>query len=142
MCQAAFTEKGDNEETQRFYKEMQELWKQELPKWKIIPVGDEWLCVDDERVRLLHPDFYSKLTPELCEKYEPVMAQYAAMVTRDDGEQILMPQKDLIAWSRTVDRWHCDRNAEFFVTVADVCEAIKDNVPDVSERQWQREADG
>ena len=93
----------------------------------MIPVGDEWLCVDDERVRLLHPDFYSKLTPELCEKYEPVMAQYAAMVTRDDGEQILMPQKDLIAWSRTVDRWQCDRNAEFFVTVADVCEAIKDN---------------
>lgn len=127
MCQAAFVEVSDNEETQRFYKEMQELWKQELPKWKVIPVGDEWLCVDDERVRLLHPDFYSKLTPELCEKYEPVMAQYAAMVTRDDGEQILMPQKDLIAWSRTVDRWQCDRNAEFFVTVADVCEAIKDN---------------
>ena len=49
MCQAAFVEVSDNEETQRFYKEMQELWKQELPKWKVIPVGDEWLCVDDER---------------------------------------------------------------------------------------------
>ena len=127
MCQASFTEACDNEETQRFYQEMQDLWKQEMPKWKVLPVGEEWLSVDDERVRLLHPDFYNKLTPEQCEKYEPVMAQYAAMVTRADGEPILKPEKNLIAWSRTVDGWRCERNVEFFVTVADVCKAIKDN---------------
>lgn len=127
MCQVAFPEHSENEETQRFYKEMQILWKQEMPKWKILPIGEERLSVDDERVRLLHPDFYSKLTPEQCEKYEGVMAQYAGMVTRADGERILMPNKDLIAWSRTVDRWQCDRDSEFFVTVEDVCKAIKDN---------------
>ena len=127
MCQVAFPEHSENEETQRFYKEMQTLWKQEVPQWKILPIGEERLSVDDERVRLLHPDFYSKLTPEQCEKYEGVMAQYAGMVTRAEGEHILMPDKDLIAWSRTVDRWQCGRDEEFFVTVEDVCKAIKDN---------------
>ena len=127
MCQVAFPEHSGNEETRKFYEGMQTLWKAELPKWEVLPVGEERFSIEDGRVRLLHPDFYNKLTPEQCEKYEPVMAQYAAMVTRSNGEQILMPSKDLIEWSRTVDRWQCDRNAEFFVTVADVCEAIKDN---------------
>lgn len=127
MCQVAFPEHSENEETQRFYKDMQVLWKQEMPKWKILPIGEERLSVDDERVRLLHPDFYSKLTPEQCEKYEEVMAHYAVMVKRVDGEHILMPENDLIAWSRTVDRWQCGRDEEFFVTVEDVCKAIKDN---------------
>lgn len=127
MCQASFSDVCDNEETLRFYKEMQELWKQELPNWKVLPIGDEWLSVNDERVRLLHPDFFSKLTPDLCVKYESVMAQYAVMVTRDNEEKILIPTKDLIAWSRTVDRWQCEINVDFFVTVAEVCEAIKDN---------------
>lgn len=127
MCQVAFPEVAENEETQRFYKEMQELWKVEVPKWKVLLVGEERLSVDDERVRLLNPDFYKRLTSEQCQAYEPVMAQYAATVKRTNEEAVLLPGSDLIAWSRTVDRWHCDRDSEFFVTVADVCKAIKDN---------------
>lgn len=127
MCQVSFPEVAENEETQRFFNEMQDLWKAEVPKWKVLPVGEERLSVDDERVRLLKPDFYKRLTSEQCQTYEPVMAQYAATVKKANEEAILLPESDLIAWSKTVDRWGCDRDGEFFVTVADVCKAIKDN---------------
>ena len=127
MCQVSFPEVAENEETQRFFKEMQDLWKAEVPKWKVLPVGEEMLSVDDERVRLLNSDFYKRLTSEQCQTYEPVMAQYAATVKRANEEAVLLPKTDLIAWSKTVDRWHCDRDKEFFVTVANVCDAIKDN---------------
>ena len=126
MCQVSFPEVAENEETQRFFNEMQDLWKAEVPKWKVLPVGEERLSVDDERVRLLKPDFYKRLNSEQCQTYEPVMAQYAATVKRANEETVLLPKSDLIAWSKTVDRWGCDRDSEFFVTVADVCKAIKD----------------
>ena len=31
----------------------------------------------------------------------------------------------MIAWSDTVNRWGCNRDNEFFITVKDVCETIK-----------------
>lgn len=126
MCEVAFPCLAENEETQRFYKEMQSLWVKEMPKWKVVPVGDERMSVDDERLMLLHPDFYNKLTPELCKQYEPVMAQYAMMVKGANGEAVSLPNTDLIEWSRIVDRWGCNRNPEFFVNVIDVCKAIND----------------
>lgn len=125
MCEVAFPSVAENEETQRFYKDMQGLWIKEVPKWKVVPVGEEWLSVDDERLKLLHPSFYINLTPELCGQYEPVMAQYAKMVKRANGEGVLLPNTDLIEWSRIVDRWCCNRDPEFFVNVADVCKAIQ-----------------
>lgn len=127
MCQVAFPEMWDNEETKRFYNEMQDLWSQEILKWKVLPVGDEWVSVDDNRVRLLHPDFYKELRPEQCEQYEPVITQYASMVKGANDVPILMPETNLIAWSKMVDRWRCKDNTGFYVTVAHVCEAIKSN---------------
>lgn len=126
MCRVAFPKTAENDETQRFYNEMQALWKAEVPKWKVLPVGEERLSVDDERVRLLDSTFYKGLNPEQYKAYEPVMAQYTAMIKRENEEAVLLPQSDLIEWSKTVDLWQCSRDGEFFVTVADVCKAIKD----------------
>lgn len=126
MCRVAFPKTAENDETQRFYNEMQALWKAEVPKWKVLPVGEERLSVDDERVRLLDPTFYKGLNPEQCQAYESVMVQYTAMVKRENEEAVLLPQSYLIEWSKTVDLWQCGRDGEFFVTVADVCKAIKD----------------
>lgn len=125
MCEVTFPSVAENEETQRFYKDMQNLWIKEVTKWKVVPVGEEWLSVDDERLKLLHPSFYINLTPELCGQYEPVMAQYAKMVKRANGEGVLLPNIDRIEWSKIVDRWGCNRDPEFFVNVADVCKAIR-----------------
>ncbi len=127
MCKVAFPEVCDNEETERFYKEMQELWKKEVPTWKVLPVGGERVSVDDSRVRLLHPFFYSKLDADKRKEYEPVMTQFARLVKLADGKPVLLPESDLIDWSELVDRWHCNRDAEFFVDVANVCMSIKDN---------------
>lgn len=127
MCRVAFPEVCDNEETERFYKEMQELWKKEVPSWKVLPVGEEKLSVDDIRVRLLHSSFYGKLNVEKRKEYEPVMAQYAKLVKLAEEKPVSMPDDDLIAWSELVDRWHCDRNEEFFVDVVEVCSSIKNN---------------
>lgn len=127
MCKVAFPDACDNEETERFYKEMQELWNKEVPTWKVLPIGDDRVSVDDSRVRLLHPTFYSKLNVEKRKEYEPVMAQYARLVKLADGTRILLPENDLIAWSELVDQWHCDNDVELFVNVADVCKSIKDN---------------
>ncbi len=37
----------------------------------------------------------------------------------------LMPDADLVRWSETVARWNCNRDAEFFISISDVCQAIK-----------------
>lgn len=127
MCKVNFNQLAEDLVTREFYINLQNLWKGAIQDWKVIPTVDGKKAITCSRVKLLHPDFYNKLTPEQCEIYEPVMAQYVRMVTMAGGESILMPEKDLIAWSKVVDRWQCGRDDEFFVTVADVCKAIKSN---------------
>ena len=125
MCQVAFPEVSDNEETERFYKEMQLLWNKELPRWKVLPAGEERVSVDDGRVRLLHPSFYKKLNEEQRKEYEPVIMAYAKEVKLNDGTPVMVPDKDLFVWSETVSRWTCESDDGFFLTIADVCAAIK-----------------
>lgn len=125
MCQVAFPEVCDNEETQRFYYEMQELWKQEIPKWKILPIGEERLSMEDGRVRVLHPSFYNKLDETQRAQYEPVIAQYAKLVKLANGVDVLIPEEHLFAWSETVSRWHCENDKRYFLTIEEVCSNIK-----------------
>lgn len=126
MCRVAFPAACENEETQRFYEGMQQLWNKQVPSWKVFPVGEEKVSIEDSRVKLLHPSFYKNLDTEKRAQYEPVMAQYAGMVKVADNP-ILIPNNNLIAWSELVDRWQCNRDSDFFVTVAEVCNAIKEN---------------
>jgi hypothetical protein len=58
-------------------------------------------------------------------EYEPILADYALLPKSADGQSYLMPSADLIAWSETVDKWGCERDEDFFITVADVCQAIQ-----------------
>lgn len=125
MCEVAFPEVCDDEETLKFYKELQATWKSKVVDWKSIPVGEEHVCISDVRVKLLHPDFFKELTVEQKAMYEPTLANYAKLPKRSDDVPFMMPEKDLIAWSETVNRWGCQRDGEFFITVKDVCETIK-----------------
>lgn len=125
MLQVAFPEAWENEETERFYKEMQNLWKKEVVKWKVLPVGEERMSMDDNKVRVLHPSFYKTLNQEQKTKYEPVIAAYAKEVELNEGNAVMIPDRDLFAWSETVNRWHCDNEDGFYLNIEDVCKAIK-----------------
>lgn len=127
MCRVAFPENYENEDTQRFYRELQQLWSQQIVSWKVLPIGNEYHSVDENRVKLLHPNFYSLLNDEKRRSYEPVMAQYASTVNDSEGQPAMIPANHLIEWSEIVNRWGCGRDTEFFMTVTDVCKAIKNN---------------
>ncbi len=126
MCKVAFPNNSENEDTMRFYNEMQELWNHQVPSWKILPIGGGYHSILENNVRLLDPRFYSTLDDEQRKKYEPVLAKYASAVCIPENQPIMFPDSELIAWSEIVNRWACGRDKEFFVTVSEVCKAIKD----------------
>ena len=131
MCEVAFPETCDDEDTLKFYNELQSKWKSKVVDWKSIPVNEEYVCISDTRVKLLHPDFFKELNEEQRKTYEPTLASYAKLPKKADGLPYLMPDKDLIRWSDTVNRWGCQRDGEFFITVKDVCETIKEKSSDL-----------
>lgn len=131
MCEVAFPETCDDEDTLKFYKELQSKWKSKVVDWKSIPVNEEYVCISDTRVKLLHPGFFMELTEEQRATYEPTLASYAKLPKKEDGLPYLMPDKELIRWSDTVNRWGCQRDGEFFITVKDVCETIKKKSSDL-----------
>lgn len=133
MCTVQFPQNCEDEDTQTFYDEMQNIWKEEVKTWEIIPVGNSFYSINDSNgVVLLHPDFYEILTPEQRDKYENILKKYASFPKRKDVQtSYLMPSTDLIAWSETVHQWGCDNADNFFLTVKDVCEAIKEKSDDL-----------
>lgn len=125
MCEVSFPKYTDDEETQNFYTELQKLWINKIKYWKVIPVNGKFYSITDSCVRLLHPSFYEKLSEELRCKYENILARYALLPKQPDGQSFLMPSKDLICWSETVDNWRCEDTTGFFISVEDVCCSIK-----------------
>lgn len=90
MCRVAFPDNYENEDTQRFYRELQQLWNRQIVSWKVLPIGNEYHSVEENRVKLLHPNFYSTLDDEKRRTYEPVMAQYASAVNDSEGQPALI----------------------------------------------------
>lgn len=131
MCEVSFPATSEDEVTHKFYKEMQSLWNSQIPNWKILPINESHYAITDPKVKLLHRDFYCKLKPEQKTDYESILATYALLPKRTDGQSYLMPSTDLVAWSETVDRWNCEYDNEFFITVADVCQAIHEKNEDL-----------
>lgn len=131
MCEVSFPTTNEDEETMRFYKSMQEMWINNIPNWKIIPINDAYKSISDSSVKLLHPDFYKNLDEEKRKAYEEILAKYASFPKKTDGESYLMPSESLISWSETVDKWRCNRDKEFFISVDDVCNAIKTKSEDL-----------
>ena len=125
MCEVSFPNTSEDKVTCQFYKDMQELWNTHIPYWKILPINDEYYAITDARVKLLHRDFYSKLNLEQRLEYEPILTYYAQLPQKTDGYPYLMPSTDLIAWSETIDKWGCKHDEDFFITVSDVCKAIR-----------------
>lgn len=125
MCEVSFPRFNDDEETQKFYNEFQELWINKIINWKVIPINGKHYNITDSRVRLLHPSFYDKLSKESRCKYERILAEYAALPKQPDGLSFLMPVEDLIGWSETVANWGCEESESFFISIRDVCSSIK-----------------
>ena len=125
LCEVSFPQLSEDEATRKFYEDMQLLWNARIPYWKVLPIGDNHYAISNPNVKLLHRDFYSQLKPEQIIQYESTLANYALLPKKTDGESYLMPTSDIIAWSETVDRWNCNRDGEFFISVADVCKAIQ-----------------
>lgn len=125
MCIVKFHSDKEDEVTSKFYADMQDMWKLVVPSWNVIPTIEGKKPMNHQRVRVLHPDFYSKLTAEKRKEYEPIIATFAKMAKYSDTETYLLPSTDIIAWSETINQWDCKRDNEFFITVEDVCNAIK-----------------
>lgn len=125
MCMANFHCDSEDEVTAKFYDDLQSMWKAVMPTWKVIPTTDGKKAMSDVRVKLLHPDFYSKLTDEKKTQYETTLSDYAKSVKYSESENYLIPTSELIAWSVLVDQWRCNRDGEFFISVDDVCKSVK-----------------
>lgn len=131
MCEVSFPQLNEDEVTRKFYEQMQSIWNVQIPNWKVLPINGRFYAITDCNVKLLHKDFYSKLNQEQKDEYEATLAAYALLPKRSDGQSYLMPSSELIAWSETIDRWNCNRDSEFFITVADVCKAIQTKSEDL-----------
>lgn len=131
MCEVSFPQICEDEETQKFFLGMQLLWNTTIPNWKVLPVDNSHYAISDPNVKLLHRNFYSQLEPEQKIHYEAILTNYALFPKKPDGKSYLMPAADIIAWSETVDRWNCNRDNEFFISVADVCKAIQSKTDDL-----------
>lgn len=131
MCEVSFPQISEDEVTRKFYEDMQILWNAKIPNWKILPINEGFYSITDTNVKLLHKDFYSKLNQDQKAEYESTLAAYALLPKKTDGQSYLMPSSELIAWSETIDRWNCNRDGEFFITVADVCKAIQSKSEDL-----------
>ena len=125
MCHINFHSNKDDEITTKFYSDLQELWKAQIPSWKIIPTIDGKKAMNEPRVRVLHPDFYKNLTSEQRAKYESTLATYVQCVHYNEEETFLLPISELIAWSETVSQWGCDQDSSFFITVKDICKSVQ-----------------
>lgn len=125
MCEVNFKSDKDDEITTKFYADLQDMWKVQVPSWSVIPTSEGRKSMNEDYVRVLHPDFYSKLNNEKRKEYEPILATFAQMVKYNEESPYLLPTENLIAWSEIVNNWNCNRDAEFFITVEDVCKAIK-----------------
>lgn len=125
MCELNFHTDKDDEVTQKFYEDMQNLWKSKIPTWKVVPTILGKKSMNDAQVRVLHPDFYSKLTTEKRKEYESTLATFAQAVKFSDTTCYLLPTSDLIEWSDTVNKWRCNRDNDFFISVSDVCRSVK-----------------
>lgn len=127
-CRVHFPKLGENDdaETKRFFDGLQQKWLDAIQTWKVIPTeGNGHLPMNDRRLRVLAPEFYENLSSEKREQYEPIMRQFAAMVSAGVGEEkIVLPKDDLIRWSQIVAEWNKDAE-ETFVTLKQVCECIK-----------------
>lgn len=124
MCEVSFTTSSDDAETKKFYEEMQLLWNKVIPNWKVLPIDDKYYAISDPNVKLLHRDFYYHLKPEQRIRYESILLEYAHLPKKSDGKSYLIPKTDIILWSETVDTWKCEKDVEFFISLADVCNAI------------------
>lgn len=125
MCIVNFKSDKDDEVTTKFYTDLQEMWKTVVPQWKIIPTTEGKKSITEPRVKVLHPDFYSKLDAEKRKEYESTLALFAESVKYSEEDTYLIPNEDLIAWSETVNQWGCQRDSDFFITVEDVCKAVQ-----------------
>lgn len=125
MCHINFHSDKDDEITKKFYSDLQELWKAQIPTWKVIPTNEGKRAMNEPRVRVLHPDFYKNLTTEQRAKYESTLATYVQYVHYNEEETFLLPISEIIAWSETVNQWGCDQDSTFFITVKDICKSVQ-----------------
>lgn len=130
FCKVNFPKFCEDPETQVFYDDLQTLWKSVIPSWEIIPAGDIHYSIQNPRVKLLHPSFYSQLLSDDRQEYESILSKYALLPKFSGDDSYLMPQTDLIAWSETVNDWGAD-DGTFFITLSDVCNAIKSKSDDL-----------
>lgn len=131
MCEISFPSRHDDDETLQFYNNMQDKWIKHIQNWEILPIGETHKSISDSAVKLLHPDFYKNLDNEMRKKYENILFKYASLPKDNNGSSYLMPSENLISWSETIDKWRCNNNSDFFITIADVCKAIKTKTEDL-----------
>lgn len=137
FCYVNFKSEGKDDATIAFYKSLQNLWKENVISWEVIPTDEGRMPITDSRVRVLDKEFYSSLNDEQKKTYEPILEHFAKKIQRIEDKFYLIPNTELIAWSETVNQWLNKENEEeikkeqsnqpdFFISVSDVCESINE----------------
>lgn len=123
FCEVSFPAVSKDEMERAFFEELQRMWAGVLPNWPVIPTKDGKVRMASPNVKLLHPDFYAKLSEEDLLKNENLLSAYAKLPLVGNAPYAF-PEKDLIKWSRIVNGWRCNKDGEFFLSPKDVCIAI------------------
>lgn len=126
LSSVKFPQKGEDAVTDAFYQRLQDLWKDKIKSWHVIPTRAGKKAMTDMYVKVLHPDFYRKLTNEQQKAYEPILESFASKVNAANSEPYLLPTEELIKWSETVAQWEYD-DPNFYLTIDNVCKAIDGN---------------
>ena len=123
FCKVNFPAISKDETERAFYEELQRMWAEVLPNWPVIPTKDGKMRMSCPNVKLLHPDFYAKLSEEDLLKNENILSAYAKLPLVANAPYVF-PEKDLVKWSGIVNGWRCNKDDEFFLSPKDVCIAI------------------
>lgn len=128
-CRVEFVnnETSGDEELTNFYNELQQSWAKHICNWKIIPTSDnKRSSVEDYNVCVLDADFYHTLNEEDICKYENTIVTFASHTKLSNGEYVILPKDHVVDWSKIVRNWHIEEKKDYYVTLRDVCESIKD----------------
>ena len=146
-CRVEFVNNNilDDEVLTNFYMELQQMWAEQICNWRIIPTFDKKRSsINDYNVCVLEAEFYQKLTDDVICEYENTIASFASQARLSNGDLVILPEKDLIAWSRIVNNWNVNVNdkTDYVVTLREVCESIKNKHNDLHKfLEWLNKID-
>ncbi|WP_298062799.1 hypothetical protein [uncultured Rikenella sp.] len=108
---------GDDDVTKAFYDNLQRCFADEFAEWKMIPTRRGYLSIKkDFECRVLDEEIYLHIDDEKMKEYIPSIIKYIP-------SEYMMPNKDIIEWSKIVKKW-APETEEYYLTMEEICNNV------------------